>query len=92
MLTVSTGKLYYFIVELVSLDVHEEFFDVTGYFIYVLGSMEICLVYTILCVRFYIYLSMCVGLCVVAVFQVYYCLCCFCTALGGCTHLRQNAF
>ena len=25
-------------------------FDVTGYFIYVLGSMDVCLLYTILCV------------------------------------------
>ena len=44
MLTVSTGNYC----ELVSLDVHEESFDVTGYFIYVLGSMEVCLVYTCL--------------------------------------------
>ena len=53
-LTVSTGNYC----ELVSLDVHEESFDVTGYFIYVLGSMEVCLVYTILRLRFYIYLCM----------------------------------
>ena len=64
-------------------------FHVIGYFIYVLGSMDVCLLYTILCVYVMYIFCACIhvyvyreGICVVDDFQVHYCFgFWFCTTL-----------